>query len=33
LSDDYKVLTTYETRWLSVGLTTKFVKAFPKPAA
>lgn len=24
---DYKILTTYETRWLSEGLATKFVKA------
>jgi tRNA (guanine-N7-)-methyltransferase len=27
LSDDYKILTTYEKRWLSEGLTTNFVKA------
>ncbi len=27
LSDDYKILTTYETRWLGEGLTTNFVKA------
>lgn len=27
LGDDYKVLTTYERRWLSEGLTTNFVKA------
>ena len=32
LDDDYKVLTTYEQRWLGEGLTTNFVKAFPKPA-
>lgn len=29
LHDDYKVLTTYETRWLGEGLVTNFVKAFP----
>jgi len=27
LADDYKILTTYETRWLDEGLTTNFVKA------
>ena len=27
LHDDYKVLTTYETRWISEGLTTNFVRA------
>lgn len=27
LNDDYKILTPYETRWLSKGLTTKFVRA------
>ena len=27
LSDDYKILTTYELRWLGEGLKTKFVKA------
>lgn len=27
LSDDYKVQTTYEKRWLKEGLTTNFVKA------
>lgn len=27
LSDDYKILTTYEKRWLSEGLTTNFVCA------
>lgn len=27
LSDDYKILTTYEQRWLSEGLTTNFVRA------
>jgi tRNA (guanine-N7-)-methyltransferase len=27
LSDDYKLLTTYETRWLNEGSTTNFVKA------
>ena len=28
LSDDYKIQTTYEKRWLGEGLTTHFVKAF-----
>lgn len=32
LSDDYKILTTYEKRWLGEGLVTKFVKASPKSA-
>ena len=27
LADDYKILTTYEKRWLSEGLVTNFVKA------
>ncbi len=27
LADDYKILTTYETRWLDEGLTTNFVRA------
>jgi tRNA (guanine-N7-)-methyltransferase len=27
LSDDYKILTTYEKRWLGEGLTTNFFKA------
>ena len=27
LTDDYKIQTTYEKRWLSEGLTTKFVSA------
>lgn len=27
LSDDYKILTTYETRWLGEGLATSFVRA------
>jgi tRNA (guanine-N7-)-methyltransferase len=27
LSDDYKILTTYELRWLGEGLKTRFVKA------
>lgn len=27
LSDDYKIKTTYETRWLDEGLKTQFVKA------
>lgn len=29
LSDDYKILTTYEQRWLGEGLVTNFVKATP----
>ncbi|HET8690096.1 MAG TPA: tRNA (guanosine(46)-N7)-methyltransferase TrmB [Candidatus Saccharimonadales bacterium] len=29
LNDDYKQLTTYETRWLGEGLKTNFVKAKP----
>ncbi len=29
LNDDYKIMTTYEERWLSEGLTTNFVKAVP----
>ena len=29
LADDYKILTTYEKRWLDEGLTTNFVKATP----
>jgi len=29
LRDDYKVLTTYETRWLGEGLATNFVRARP----
>jgi len=29
LSDDYKILTTYETRWLGEGLVTNFVRAHP----
>ena len=29
LADDYKVETTYETRWLGEGLVTNFVKASP----
>ena len=29
LSNDYKILTTYEQRWLSEGLVTNFVKACP----
>ncbi len=32
LSDDYKIKTTYEERWLGEGLVTNFVKALPKPA-
>jgi len=31
LSDDYKIHTTYETRWLGEGLVTNFVKAYPSP--
>ena len=27
LADEYKIMTTYEKRWLSIGLTTNFVKA------
>lgn len=30
LSDDYKILTTYEQRWLSEGLVTNFVRALPQ---
>lgn len=29
LSDDYKIKTTYETRWLSEGIVTNFVRALP----
>ncbi len=29
LSDDYKIKTTYETRWLSEGLRTQFAKCKP----
>lgn len=29
LSDDYKILTTYEMRWLSEGLVTNFANAIP----
>lgn len=29
LSDEYKIQTTYETRWLGEGLVTNFVKALP----
>jgi tRNA (guanine-N7-)-methyltransferase len=29
LSDDYKIQTTYEQRWLSEGLVTNFVRATP----
>lgn len=29
LADDYKILTTYEKRWLGEGLVTNFVKANP----
>lgn len=29
LSDDYKILTTYEQRWLGEGLVTNFVQAIP----
>lgn len=30
LSDDYKIMTTYEKRWLSEGLKTNFVKAITR---
>jgi tRNA (guanine-N7-)-methyltransferase len=30
LSDDYKILTPYETRWLDEGRITQFVSALPK---
>lgn len=30
LGDDYKILTTYETRWLDEGLVTNFVRATKK---
>lgn len=30
LSGDYKILTTYEERWLGEGLVTNFVRALPK---
>lgn len=33
LSDDSKILTTYEQRWLDEGLTTNFVKALPPKVA
>ncbi len=33
LSDDYKILTTYEERWLSEGLVTNFVRAWPRAAS
>lgn len=29
LADHYKILTTYETKWLAEGLVTHFVKALP----
>lgn len=32
LSDDYKILTTYEQRWLAEGLVTNFVRAMPPEA-
>jgi tRNA (guanine-N7-)-methyltransferase len=32
LADDYKILTTYEARWLGEGLKTNFAKASPKSA-
>jgi tRNA (guanine-N7-)-methyltransferase len=32
LSDDYKILTTYEMRWLNEGLVTNFVHSSPKSA-
>lgn len=30
LPDEYKILTSYETKWLDEGLTTNFVKASPE---
>lgn len=30
LRDEYKILTTYEKRWLNEGLTTNFVRAHPE---
>ena len=33
LSDDYKIQTTYEQRWLGEGLVTNFVKAVPHSLA
>lgn len=32
LSDDYKILTTYEQRWLGEGLVTNFARALPSEA-
>lgn len=32
LDDDYKILTTYEQRWLGEGLVTNFVRATPTQA-
>lgn len=32
LSDDYKIHTTYETRWLGEGSVTNFVKVVPGPS-
>lgn len=29
LADDYKIMTTYELRWLGEGLTTHYVRALP----
>jgi tRNA (guanine-N7-)-methyltransferase len=29
LADDYKIMTTYEARWLDEGFTTNFVRALP----
>lgn len=33
LADHYKILTTYETKWLAEGLVTHFVKALPPVAS
>lgn len=33
LNDDYKIMTTYETRWIGEGLKTNFMSASPKPAS
>lgn len=30
LADDYKIMTTYETRWTNEGIVTNFVKAYTK---
>jgi len=31
LSDEYKIMTTYETRWINDGLSTNFVTAITRP--